>query len=83
MSAPVEFAVWAPLPERVRVQVYGAVHDMRRDDDGWWRAEVEAGPDADYGFLLDDNETPRPDPRSRRQPEGVHWLSRRFDPGAH
>ena len=29
MSAPVEFAVWAPLPERVRVQVDGAVHDMR------------------------------------------------------
>ena len=30
MSAPVEFAVWAPLPERVRVQVDGAVHDMTR-----------------------------------------------------
>ena len=44
MSAPVEFAVWAPLPERVRLQVDGAVHDMTRDDGGWWRAEVEAGP---------------------------------------
>ena len=84
MSAPVEFAVWAPLPEKVRLQVDGAVHDMQRDDEGgWWRAEVEAAPDADYGFLLDDNETPRPDPRSRRQPEGVHGLSRRFDPDAH
>ena len=84
MSAPVEFTVWAPLPERVRVQVDGAVHDMTRDDDGWWRAEVEASPEANYGFLLDDDDdTPRPDPRSRRQPEGVHGLSRRFDPGAH
>ena len=84
MSAPVEFAVWAPLPAKVRLQVDGVVHNMRRDDaGGWWRAEVEAGPDADYGFLLDDNETPRPDPRSRRQPEGVHGLSRRFDPGAY
>ena len=27
---------------------------MSRDDGGWWRAEVEAGPEADYGFLLDD-----------------------------
>ena len=70
MSAPVEFAVWAPLPERVRVQVDGAVHDMRRDEGGWWRAEVEAGPEADYGFLLDDDDVPRPDPRSRRQPDG-------------
>jgi maltooligosyltrehalose trehalohydrolase len=83
MSAPVEFAVWAPVPERVRLQVDGAVHDMRRDDDGWWRAEVEAAPEADYGYLLGDDDTPRPDPRSRRQPDGVHGLSRRFDPAAH
>ncbi|SFL08275.1 malto-oligosyltrehalose trehalohydrolase [Geodermatophilus ruber] len=83
MTAPVNFSVWAPLPERVRLQVDGAVHDMRRDQDGWWRATVEAGPEADYGFLLDDDDTPRPDPRSRRQPAGVHGPSRRFDPGAH
>ncbi|MGY1663358.1 malto-oligosyltrehalose trehalohydrolase [Geodermatophilus sp. SYSU D00705] len=83
MSAPVEFSVWAPLPKRVRLQVDGAVHDMRRDDDGWWRAVVEAAPEADYGFLLDEDETPRPDPRSRRQPDGVHGLSRRFDPAAY
>ena len=89
MSAPVEFAVWAPLPEKVRLQVDGAVHDMRRDDEGgWWRAEVEAGPDADYGFLLDDGDGaggkgPLPDPRARRQPEGVHGLSRRFEPDAY
>src|SRR3954447_3393273 len=83
MSAPTEFSVWAPLPERVRIQVEGDVHDMSRDDGGWWRAQVEAGPEADYGFLLDDTDVPRPDPRSRRQPEGVHGLSRRFDPDAH
>jgi maltooligosyltrehalose trehalohydrolase len=83
MSESVEFAVWAPLPRQVRLQVDGSVHDMRRDDGGWWRAEVVAGPEADYGFLLDDTPTPRPDPRSRRQPDGVHGLSRRFDPAAH
>ncbi|RBY86726.1 malto-oligosyltrehalose trehalohydrolase [Blastococcus sp. TBT05-19] len=83
MPAPAEFAVWAPLPERVRVQVDGTVHEMRRDEGGWWRAEVDARPDADYGYLLGDDDTPRPDPRSRRQPEGVHGLSRRFDPSAH
>ncbi|MGY1609346.1 malto-oligosyltrehalose trehalohydrolase [Geodermatophilus sp. SYSU D00700] len=83
MSAAAEFAVWAPVPERVRLQVDGAVHDMRRDDGGWWRAEVPAAPEADYGFLLGDDDTVRPDPRSRRQPDGVHGPSRRFDPAAH
>src|SRR4051812_50172506 len=80
MSAPAEFTLWAPVPERVRIQVDGEVHDMTREDGGWWRAEVVAGPEADYGFLLDDSDTPRPDPRSRRQPEGVHGLSRRVHP---
>ena len=55
MSAAVEFAVLAPVPERVRLQVDGSVHDMRREEGGWWRAEVEAAPDADYGFLLGDD----------------------------
>ena len=42
MPEPVEFAVWAPIPQRVRLQVDGAVHEMRRDDGGWWRAEAAA-----------------------------------------
>jgi maltooligosyltrehalose trehalohydrolase len=83
MSEPVDFSVWAPLPERVRLQVDGEVHDMQRDDAGWWRTSVPASAEADYGYLLDDTGTPRPDPRSRRQPEGVHGLSRRFDPAAY
>ena len=34
-----------------------------------------------YGYLLDDDEKPLPDPRSRRQPDGVHERSATFDPG--
>src|SRR3954447_353296 len=83
MPDPVEFSVWAPLPSRVRLQVDGAVHDMSRDDDGWWRTQVEAGPEADYGFLLDDDETPRPDPRSRRPRGGGPAPPRRFDAAAY
>jgi maltooligosyltrehalose trehalohydrolase len=83
MPEPVDFAVWAPLPERVRLQVDDDVHGMTRDDAGWWRATVPASAEADYGFLLDDTTPPRPDPRSRRQPDGVHGLSRRFDPSGH
>ncbi|WP_280503210.1 malto-oligosyltrehalose trehalohydrolase [Nocardia farcinica] len=69
------FEVWAPRPETVRVQVDGVVHAMRRSPDGWWRARVNAGPGARYGFLLDDDPTVLPDPRSPRQPDGVHGLS--------
>jgi maltooligosyltrehalose trehalohydrolase len=83
MPDPVEFAVWAPLPERVRLQLDGEVHELSRDERGWWRTSVPARPEADYGYLLDDNQTPRPDPRSRWQPDGVHGLSRRFDAAAY
>ena len=76
------FDVWAPLPERLRLSVAGETVDMTRGDDGWWTpAEpVPAGADVDYGYLVGDDETPRPDPRSRRQPAGVHGLSRTYDP---
>lgn len=70
------FEVWAPLPSSVRLHVDGAVHTMQRDHQGWWRATVPAAPGARYGYLLDDDETVLPDPRSPRQPDGVHAPSR-------
>ena len=62
---------------------------MERDEEGWW-CPAEALPDGagsgeggigdfDYGFLLDHSDTVLPDPRSRRQPDGVHGWSRTFD----
>lgn len=75
-----EFAVWAPLPELVRLDVDGTLHPMTRDDDGWWRATVDAHVDARYGFVLDDDETVLPDPRSPRQPDGVHERSQLWNP---
>ncbi|MDY6870027.1 MAG: malto-oligosyltrehalose trehalohydrolase [Actinomycetota bacterium] len=75
-----EFAVWAPLPERVRLDVAGSLHPMTRGDDGWWRAEVDAAPDARYGFVLDDDPKVLPDPRSPRQPDGVHERSQLWTP---
>lgn len=53
------------------------------DQQGWWRVDVDkAGPGTDYGFLIDDDKTCYPDPRSRWQPSGVHGLSRIYDDGA-
>jgi maltooligosyltrehalose trehalohydrolase len=77
-----EFAVWAPHPDRVRLDVDGALHPMARSDDGWWRAVVDARTDARYGFVLDDDEKVLPDPRSPRQPDGVHERSQRWDASA-
>lgn len=75
-----EFAVWAPIPELVRVDVDGALHPMTRDADGWWRAVVDAHVDSRYGFVLDDDPTVLPDPRSPRQPDGVHERSQLWNP---
>jgi maltooligosyltrehalose trehalohydrolase len=69
------FTVWAPEQDRVRVRVDGVDHEMTRDGE-WWRSDVSG---TDYGFLLGDSEEPLPDPRSLRQPEGVHGLSRVYD----
>ena len=75
-----DFAVWAPIPDRVRVDVDGTLHDMTSSDDGWWHADVEAAPGARYGFVLDEDPTVLPDPRSARQPDGVHERSALWQP---
>ncbi len=75
------FDIWAPRPSRVRLSVADEVVDMTQGEGGWW---TPAGPvpegEVDYGYLLDDDQTPRPDPRSLRQPAGVHERSRTYDP---
>jgi maltooligosyltrehalose trehalohydrolase len=74
-----EFQVWAPKPGLVRLDVDGEQHPMTRSDDGWWHATIETSPDARYGYLLDDDPTVLPDPRSARQPDGVHARSQLWD----
>ena len=75
-----EFRVWAPTPELVRLDVDGTTHAMTRSADGWWHAVLETAPDARYGYLLGDDATVLPDPRSPRQPDGVHARSQLWDP---
>ncbi len=79
------FDVWAPRPHRVRLSVGDEIVPMTRGDDDWWTPAdpVPYREETDYGYLIDDSDTPRPDPRSRRQPAGVHQRSRTFDPSTH
>ncbi|MCW2823377.1 MAG: treZ [Aeromicrobium sp.] len=74
-------SVWAPDLERVRVEVAGEVHDMTRRHDGWWAADLASPHGTGYAFLLGDDDTPLPDPRSAWQPDGVHAASRAYDHG--
>jgi maltooligosyltrehalose trehalohydrolase len=69
----------------MRLSVADAIVEMTRGDDDWWTPadHVAYISGVDYGYLIDDSDTPRPDPRSRRQPAGVHQRSRTFDPSAH
>ncbi|PWC07809.1 malto-oligosyltrehalose trehalohydrolase [Mycetocola zhujimingii] len=74
------FTVWAPNAERVELVLGDSSAEMTRGTDGWWvpASDVVAS-DSDYGYRID-GAGPFPDPRSRRQPNGVHELSRTFDP---
>ncbi|MBB4914473.1 malto-oligosyltrehalose trehalohydrolase [Streptosporangium saharense] len=70
------FEVWAPLASSVDVEIDGNRHPMTRGEGGWWSAEVPgAGHGTDYRFSLDGGPG-LPDPRSRRQPEGIFGPSR-------
>ena len=80
------FDVWAPRAQQVRLSLGDEVAPMSSADGGWWTPTGTVGPVPDgtpYGYLLDDDERPLPDPRSRRQPEGVHERSATFDPSAY
>ena len=76
------FEVWAPNAGTVTLLADGRKMPMSRGENGWWHARhADLAADVDYGYLIDGAPTPVPDPRSRRQPGGVHGLSRTFDPG--
>ncbi len=75
------FTVWAPTPASVAVKIGEKSYPMNGPNDkGYWSVTVDgAGPGTDYAFLLDDDGTAYPDPRSTWQPKGVHGPSRVYD----
>jgi maltooligosyltrehalose trehalohydrolase len=75
------FGVWAPKAQKMSLKWRDQIQSMNGPNKrGWWTLEVpEAGCGDKYAFLLDDEHTPYPDPRSLRQPEGVHNASELYD----
>ena len=78
------FEIWAPRARTMSVFVNGTTLPMRGPDErGWWRLDaLGASAGTDYGFLIDGDDHPYPDPRSQWQPNGVHGLSRIYDQDA-
>ncbi|MEU8142683.1 malto-oligosyltrehalose trehalohydrolase [Nonomuraea sp. NPDC048901] len=76
------FEVWAPNATTVEVDlddVLDGRRAMTAGAGGWWAADVpEAGHGTRYRYVLD-GEGPYPDPRSRRQPDGVFGPSAVYD----
>lgn len=67
-----DFSVWAPFRNDVKLVADTSTYDMQKDELGYWHVNVPGV--QTYQYLLD-NELLRPDPASRRQPEGVHGPS--------
>ncbi len=76
-----KFGVWAPRAKAMYVKRAECVSPMNGPNKrGWWTLEVEeSGCGDDYAFLIEDDPTPYPDPRSLQQPDGVHGISRLYD----
>jgi maltooligosyltrehalose trehalohydrolase len=79
-----EFTIWAPYARDIAVMLENVPYPMVGPDErGWWSVSVErAESGSDYGFVLDDDKTVYPDPRSQWQPNGVHGMSRIYDQAA-
>jgi maltooligosyltrehalose trehalohydrolase len=75
------FGVWAPRAKKMSVKWHDEVLAMKGPNKrGWWTLQVdEANCGDDYAYLIDDDPTAYPDPRSLQQPKGVHGMSRLYD----
>jgi maltooligosyltrehalose trehalohydrolase len=73
------FRVWAPDANAVSLVHGDEDRAMDQRAGGWWQlgaTDIRHGDD--YAFRVDGGD-PRPDPRSRWQPDGVHSASRVYD----
>lgn len=79
------YRLWAPDASTVELRLGaldagapgGAGVPMQPAEDGWWQADADPG-DGRYAYSVDGG-SPIPDPRSRRQPDGVHGPSALVD----
>lgn len=77
------FRVWAPNASRAELILdTGRAIDMRREINGYFSVDAEAGAGTRYRYRLDGGQE-LPDPASRFQPEGPQGPSQVIDPDAY
>src|SRR5260370_17015400 len=76
------FRVWAPKHRALQLNLDGRDYPMSATGPGEFSLfRPDAHPRMSYAYRFEDGRL-RPDPASRRQPEGVHERSAIFDPKA-
>jgi maltooligosyltrehalose trehalohydrolase len=78
------FGVWAPRAKKMSLKLEDKVLPMIGPGKrGWWMLDADDSANgSNYAFMIDDDPTPYPDPRSLSQPAGVHGMSRIYDHSA-
>lgn len=72
------FDVWAPHAQELELLIDDSPHPMQPTHGDWWaptEKEVRPVDGQKYGYRINGSELIFPDPRSRRQPDGIHGLS--------
>jgi maltooligosyltrehalose trehalohydrolase len=80
-----EFRVWAPERRQVGLRLVAPRErevSLEKDEAGYWHTTVDGVPPGSRYWYLLDGTTPRPDPASQFQPEGVHGPSAIVDHAA-
>jgi len=74
-GGPTLFRIWSPDRDEVGLHIVGPREQRVRMEklDGYHQVTIDAPPGTRYFFTVGGND--RPDPASRRQPEGVHGPS--------
>jgi maltooligosyltrehalose trehalohydrolase len=82
-------AVWAPGRSQVWAVITNPDGEVQRAElepdplrADWWLLKQDLVPGTRYGYLLDED-SPIPDPRSQRLPDGVHGLTEVYDGDAY
>ncbi|MBO0703260.1 MAG: malto-oligosyltrehalose trehalohydrolase, partial [Candidatus Dormibacteraeota bacterium] len=66
--------VWAPEATSPQIEVQGRRLGLAAAGGGWWESPLDLAPGTAYAFRVDGDDA-LPDPRTRRQPWGVHGAS--------
>ncbi|MDY6824488.1 MAG: malto-oligosyltrehalose trehalohydrolase [Thermodesulfobacteriota bacterium] len=73
--------VWAPFAKTAQAQISGRTISLEKFRDNWWHTPDPVPAGTDYAFIVNAGRA-IPDPRSPRQPRGIHGPSQTLDHSA-